>query len=73
MGVVGSRGYVTETIDNLTATGQVKLGGMYWTARSQSGQVIEKDSLVEVKRIEGVKVFVTAVKTPVKEEVSLES
>ena len=71
--VVGSRGYVTETIDNLTATGQVKLGGMYWTARSQSGQVIEKDSLVEVKRIEGVKVFVTAVKTPVKEEVSLES
>ena len=69
--VVGAQGYVTETIDNLAATGQVKLGGMYWTARSQSGQVIAKDTLVEVDRIEGVKVFVTAVKTPVKEEVSL--
>ncbi len=73
--VVGARGYVTETIDNISATGQVKLGGMPWTARSESGQVIEKDTLVEVKRIEGVKVFVSPVEIPVeppvKEEVSL--
>ena len=69
--VVGTRGYVTEDIDNITAVGQVKLGGMYWTARSQEGQVIPKDTLVEVKRIEGVKVFVSVVKNTQKEEVSL--
>ena len=65
--VIGSRGYVMEDIDNMDAVGQVKLGGMYWTARSADGQVIPKGTLVEVQRIEGVKAFVS----PVKEKVSL--
>ncbi len=65
--VIGSRGYVTEDIDNLTAAGQVKLGGMYWTARSESGHPIPTGTLVEVTRIEGVKAFVATVE--VKEEV----
>ncbi len=63
--VVGSRGYVTQDIDNLEAVGQVKLGGMFWTARSQSGEAIPKGTLVEVKRIEGVKAFVSVVKETV--------
>jgi membrane protein implicated in regulation of membrane protease activity len=61
-GVIGTRGYVTEAVDNIAATGQVKLGGMYWTARSEDGSPIETGTLVQVERIEGVKVFVTAVK-----------
>ena len=60
--VIGSRGYVTEEIDNLSASGQVKLGGMYWTARSEDGHPIPAGALVEVARIEGVKVFVKTVK-----------
>lgn len=60
--VIGSKGYVTEDIDNLGATGQVKLGGMYWTARSDSGDVIPKGALVQVSKVEGVKVFVCPVK-----------
>ena len=60
--VIGSRGYVTEEIDNLSASGQVKLGGMYWSARSEDGHSIPVGTLVQVARIEGVKVFVTAVK-----------
>lgn len=67
--VIGSRGYVTEDIDNLQAVGQVKLGGMYWTARAAKGEKIPSGTLVEVDRIEGVKAFVTAVET--KEEVVL--
>jgi membrane protein implicated in regulation of membrane protease activity len=59
--VIGSQGYVTEAIDNIAATGQVKLGGMYWTARSQDGHPIAEGTLVEVNHIEGVKVFVTPV------------
>ena len=70
--VVGSRGYVTEAVDNLTAVGQVKLGGMPWTARSETGEPIAAGTLVEVKRIEGVKVFVTAVNTPAKAEPTVE-
>ena len=60
--VIGSQGYVTETIDNAEATGQVKLGAMYWTARSTSGDLITKDTLVRVDRIEGVKAFVSPAK-----------
>ncbi len=60
--VVGTQGYVTEAIDNLSATGQVKLGGMYWTARSTDAHPIPVGTLVQVDRIEGVKAFVTPVK-----------
>ncbi len=59
--IVGSEGYVTTDIDNVSATGQVKLGAMEWTARSTSGKIIPKGTLVRVDRIEGVKVFVTKV------------
>ena len=61
--VIGSTGYVQQTIDNLSASGQVKLGAMYWTARSTSGEVIPEGTLVKVERIEGVKVFVTPAET----------
>ena len=60
--VVGAQGYVTETVDNLAATGQVKLGSMPWTARSTDGSPIEAGTLVRVDRVEGVKAFVTPVR-----------
>ena len=59
--VIGSKGYVLTDIDNLNARGQVKLGAMEWTARSTSGENIPAGTLVQVDKIEGVKVFVTAV------------
>ena len=57
--VVGTQGYVTEDIDNASAAGRVKLGGMEWSARSEDGSVIPAGTLVQVQRIEGVKVFVS--------------
>lgn len=57
--IVGSQGYVTAHVDNLSAQGQVKLGAMVWTARSTSGDKIEAGTLVRVDRVEGVKVFVS--------------
>lgn len=59
--VIGSEGLVTAAIDNLTAQGQVKLGAMYWTARSSSGDPIAEGTRIRVDRIEGVKVFVSEV------------
>ena len=59
--VIGQQGYVTATIDNLSATGQVKLGGMEWSARSENDRSIPVGTLVKVERIEGVKVFVSPV------------
>ena len=62
--VIGSTGLVTVAIDNVSAVGQVKLGAMTWTARSESGEPIAEGTLVRVDRIEGVKAFVSPVKTP---------
>lgn len=59
--LIGATGIVTEDIDNVTAAGQVKVGAMYWTARSTSGDTIGKSTRVCVDRIEGVKAFVTPV------------
>lgn len=52
---------VTEEIDNIAETGQVKLFGQVWTARSESGENIPAQSRVRILRIEGVKVFVRPV------------
>ena len=49
---------VTETIDNGRAAGAVYIDGKTWTARSEDGTVLAKDTMVEVVRMEGVKLFV---------------
>lgn len=65
--VIGSTGLVTVAIDNVSSQGQVKLGGMEWTARSTTGALIEPGTIIRVDRIEGVKVFVT----PIHEEATV--
>ena len=57
--VIGSIGIVTTAIDNVSASGQVKLNGMDWSARSTSGEPIEAGTKVRVDKIEGVKAFVS--------------
>ena len=69
--LVGEQCYVTGDIDNVLSQGQVKLGGMEWTARSADGSPISAGTLVKVERIEGVKVFVAPVKSPVENHASL--
>ena len=62
--VIGSTGIVTAAIDNVAATGQVKLGAMPWTARSTSGGPIPAGAKVRVDRVEGVKVYVSPAEEP---------
>ena len=57
--IIGSTGVVTAAIDNVMAVGTVKLGAMEWTARSTENQTIPAGTLVQVDKIEGVKVFVS--------------
>ena len=57
--VIGTRGIVSEQIDNLQSCGRVKLGAMEWSARSTAGEPIPQGTTVIVDRVEGVKVFVT--------------
>ena len=55
---IGKTAVVTETIDNLRGTGAVKISGVEWSARSVDDSVLEKDAVVRILRIEGVKVCV---------------
>ena len=59
--VIGTEGIVTAQVDNLKATGAVKLGALEWTARSTSGEPIEPGTRVKVDRIEGVKAYISPV------------
>lgn len=57
--LIGREAVVIQTIENLKAQGQVMVNGMEWTARSvREGEVIEKDTVVKIERIDGVKLIV---------------
>ncbi len=57
---IGEEAVVTETIDNLSASGQAKISGQVWTARSETDEPIPLGTTVTVLRIEGVKLIVQA-------------
>lgn len=61
--VIGATAPIIEDIDNLKGTGRVLIRSMPWAARSEDGSCIPEGSLVQVKRIEGVKVYVELKKT----------
>ena len=56
--LIGERGIVIEDINNLSNVGGVKILGKVWSAKSADGSIIEKDSVVTVLKIEGVKLIV---------------
>lgn len=56
--VVGKTVVVSKQIDNEMASGEVKLNGMEWTARSEDGRVIPENERVTVVAVEGVKLIV---------------
>ncbi|MCR5736554.1 MAG: NfeD family protein [Eubacterium sp.] len=54
----GKTAKVVETIDNIASTGRVFVDGVEWAAKCENDQIIEKDSLVTIKKIQGVKLIV---------------
>ena len=57
--ILEQEGVVVQEIDNLRAKGQVKIGGVVWTARAASQEIIPVGARVRVDRIEGVKAIVS--------------
>lgn len=56
--VIGRQGIVVEPINNLLGKGQVKVGGITWTARSSDNSIIEENAIVVVEKVSGVKAIV---------------
>lgn len=60
--VIGEKCVVTERIENLAGCGQVKVGGMFWSARAlDEAAVYEAGTVVTVRAVMGVKLIVSAV------------
>lgn len=55
---IGKTAEVMEDIDNTKAIGRVRLDGVYWSAVSQTGELIEKGTHVTVTKVEGSKLYV---------------
>ena len=56
--VISQTGIVLEDIDAVENTGQVKVLGQCWSAKSENGKIIPKNTNVIVVGLEGVKVIV---------------
>ncbi|MBP3448105.1 MAG: NfeD family protein [Clostridia bacterium] len=57
--LIGMEGIVLEEINPIEGTGQVKVSGQIWSAKSEQGAISEETSVI-VKKIEGVKLVVEA-------------
>ena len=62
--LLGREALVTEPIDDLRATGAVRIDGVLWTARSETGANIPENAVVTITRIEGAKLFVQPAQVP---------
>lgn len=56
--LIGQKAVVKETIDTLQATGRVEVNGMEWSAKTEAAEVIEVNTIVNIKGIQGVKLIV---------------
>lgn len=55
---LGRIGIVLERVDNVAATGSVRVDGQVWTARSLDGSILVPGEAVEAVEIRGVKLIV---------------
>lgn len=55
---IGQTAVVTEGIDNVAGKGAVKVGGIIWSARSESGESIQENEKVTITKIDGAKLIV---------------
>lgn len=56
--LIGQKAIVIETIDSIHSVGRVEVNGMEWAAKTDESDVIEKDTIVSIKGIQGVKLIV---------------
>ena len=56
--LIGQKAIVIETIDSIHGAGRVEVNGMEWAAKTDESGLIEKDTIVSIKGIQGVKLIV---------------
>ena len=62
--IIGKIAIVTEEINPLLGSGQIKIEGEVWSAKTITSSVIPVNSEVEITSIEGVKAVIKPIKIP---------
>ena len=60
--IIGKKAIVTKEINSLKGTGQIKINGEAWSAKSSNEDIIEEGAKVTVLNINGVKAIVEKAK-----------
>ena len=60
--IIGKKGMVTKEINPIKGTGQIKVNGEVWSAKSSKEDIIEEGSQITVLNINGVKAIVEKAK-----------
>jgi len=63
--LIGKTGIVIKEINPIHGSGQIKVSGEVWSAKSENEEIITVDSEVKVVKIDGVKAVVQLVKSTV--------
>ena len=57
--LIGENAVILEEVDNLKGTGKAMVNGLEWSARTEEdGEKIEKDTVVTIEKVQGVKLIV---------------
>lgn len=56
--LIGQNAVVKEEINTIKATGRVEVNGMEWSAKTEHTEIIEVNTVVSIKGIQGVKLIV---------------
>ena len=64
--IIGKKGIVIKEINSILGTGQIKINGEVWSAKTESDEIIPENSEVEVIEINGVKAVVKNISKVVK-------
>ena len=68
--IIGKKGIVISSINNIEGSGQIKIDGEVWSAKSANDEDIAKDTEVEIVEIDGVKAVVKKISENTKVTVS---
>lgn len=59
--IIGKKGIVIKEINPILGTGQIKIGGEVWSAKTLTEETISENTEVEITEIDGVKAVVKVI------------
>jgi len=69
--VIGRKGIVIKEINPSVGTGQIRVNGEIWSAKTLSDDIIQENAEIEVVQIDGVKAVVKEIAIAPKENVKI--